>query len=331
MPNYYNKQLIIKVKPRLHLTLIGMNQDGYRINGGAGFAIKEPSVKLYISKSNSFIINDYRNKPFSIEEVQRIENIINKAKNNIKFYHNISVEIYGDMPTHFGFGSSTAIRLGCLEALYIINEVGSSSEELVSMSGRGGTSGIGINTYFQGGFIIDLGKKTNHSFHSPSSLSENHHEMPLLLQRLEIPDWPIGICIPKKIPNKNENEEKEFFLRTCPISSEKVYETLYHVIYGLYSSVRENDKKTFCSAIKKIQKCEWKLAERNEYGKAIFYTEKQLYKCGAATVGMTSLGSSLFFLADDVNEVIKKMNNNSSDYYLFMTRPSNKGRKIINV
>lgn len=324
-------ELIIKVKPRLHITLIGMNQDGYRINGGVGFAIQEPSLELSFSRSKSFVFSDYRNSPFANGEVQRLQNVIDNAKENIKASQNINVEIKGNMPTHFGFGSSTAIRIACLEALYILNNAKFASEKLVICSGRGGTSGVGINSYFIGGFIVDLGRKSDTTIHRPSSMSENRSTLPLLMQRLEMPDWPIGICIPSKITNKDENEEKEFFLRTCPISSKKVYESLYVVIYGLYAAVRENDKKTFYSSIRKIQQCAWKLAERNEYGKNILDIEKQLYESGAAAVGMTSLGPSLFFLADDVSNVIKKMNELNADCNLLLTKPSNKGRNISSV
>jgi len=323
-----NKDLIIKIKPRIHLTLIGMNADGYRLNGGVGFTIQEPSAELFFSKSNSFIINDYRDKSFSTQEIQRITNIVNKTKNIINASHNINVEIYGDMPTHFGFGSSTAIRLSCLEALHIINKVKYSRAELISRSGRGGTSGIGINTYFSGGFIIDLGKKNNNSLHIPSSMSENNNEIPLLLNHSRMPNWEIGICIPKNIISKSEDEEKAFFLKTCPISSKKVYEILYNVIYGLYPSIIENDKKNFCFAIKKIQDCAWKLAERNEYRKKLSNIENQLYGFGAMTVGMTSLGPSLFFIANDINGIIRKMNSNN-DCFLIKTKTSNNGRKII--
>ena len=319
-------RLIIKAKPRIHITLIGMNSDGFRINGGAGFAIDEPSIKLSFECAKNFKLTDNRKNFLSAEEINRISNIINQVKKQLNLSHNINAEISGDMPSHFGFGSSTAIRLSCLEALYILNELKINPEQIVLSSGRGGTSGIGINTYFLGGFIIDLGRKLeDNPSHNPSSLSENRLTLPLMMQRLEMPDWEIGICIPKTIPNKNDDEEKKFFLKTCPISSSSAYEILYNVIYGLYSSIREKDKETFCRAINAIQECSWKLAERKEYGEELFKLEQQLYDAGANSVGMSSLGPSLFFFAENGHEVIRKIDANC---HLFITKPANEGRSI---
>jgi len=323
--------VVIEVNPRLHLTLIGMNKEGYRINGGVGFTVQEPSLRLHFSRSEGFALSDTRYSPFSRQEILRIKKIIDQEKRKIRARHNIRIEIKGEMPTHFGFGSSSATRLACLEALYLLNNKKPERERLVFSSGRGGTSGIGINVYFDGGLVIDLGRKTKDFSYRPSQLSENRKKLPLMMQRIEMPKWEVGICIPNKIPHKSEKEEARFFRKTCPISSSEVYKTLYNVIYGLYSAVREKDKKTFCLALQSIQQCAWKLAERKQYGESLFRIEQKLYKCGAEAVGMSSLGPSLFFLAKDVKVVVEKMKTGIVDCKLLVTKPSNSGRNIIYV
>ncbi|MFA5293488.1 MAG: beta-ribofuranosylaminobenzene 5'-phosphate synthase family protein [Phycisphaerae bacterium] len=322
--------MTIKINPRLHLTLIGMDNNGYRINGGIGFSIQKPSLKINFSKSDKFSFNDMRRTPFQKPEVNRIEKIVNKEKQKINAKYNIKIRIIGEMPTHFGFGSSSAIRLASLEALYLLNNKKSKREQLVFSSGRGGTSGIGINTYFEGGMIIDLGRRKKDLFFRPSQLAENRKSLPLLMQRLEMPEWEIGICIPD-IPHKTEKEEADFFKKTCPIPSSEVYKTLYNVIYGLYSAVKEKDKKTFCLALKSIQQCAWKLSERKQYGEKLFNIEQKLYKFGAEAVGMSSLGPSLFFMAKNVKKIIKKLKNGEINCELLITKPSNSGRRIIYV
>jgi beta-ribofuranosylaminobenzene 5'-phosphate synthase len=233
-----------------------------------------------------------------VNEIARLRHVLDREKSILKLSTSIHVEIEGDLPTHFGLGSSTAIRLGCMEALYILNNLKPKSENLIMSSGRGGTSGIGINTYFLGGFIVDLGKKTDQSPHCPSSTAEDRSKLPLMMQRVQMPEWEIGICIPRSIIHKTEEEEKEFFDRTCPIPQNKVYEILYNIIFGVYAAVKENDKQTFSLAIRRIQKTAWKFAERTEYGKSLLEIENKLYKFGATSVGMSSLGPSLFYFAD---------------------------------
>lgn len=319
----------IKINARIHITLIGMNECGYRINGGCGFAVTEPSLKLSFTSSKSFAISDNRKVSLSVDEINRLHHIIAIEKDLHNFKNNINIGIQGDMLSHYGFGSGTAIRLACLEALFIANQTISKQEQLILASGRGGTSGIGINSYFKGGFIVDLGKKDNKTKHAPSHKSEDRAYLPLLMQQIEMPEWDVGICIPSSIPNKTESEETAFFDKTCPIQSKDVYETLYHSIFGIYSAVREHDKFIFCQAIKEIQQCTWKLAERSEYGSRLTNLEKLLYSCGAQAVGMSSLGPSLFFLADNIASVIEKMRGTKTDCQFILSKASNDGRQII--
>jgi len=325
------KSLIIKIYPRLHITLIGMNECGYRINGGVGFAIKEPALVARFVRTRSFSLLDKRAIVLMKPEISRIKEIIDKEKRSIQGKYNIKAEIEGEMPTHIGFGSSSAIRLACLEALYLLNQYKPQRERLVLSSGRGGTSGIGINSYFDGGIVFDLGRKGVEYSHKPSSLSEKRTKLPLVMQRMEMPNWKIGICIPENISCKSEVEEIEFFNKTCPISMKNVYKVLYDVIYGVYSAIRENDKQTFCAALKSIQKCAWKKAERQMYGRKLLKTEKQLYQCGATAVGMSSLGPGLFFMAEDIEMVIGRMKKHGNNCRLIMTEPANLGREIIHV
>lgn len=319
----------IIIKARIHITLIGMNECGYRINGGCGFAVSEPSLKLSFTSSKSFAISDNRKVSLSADEINRLHHIITVEKDLHNFKNNINIGIKGDMLSHYGFGSGTAIRLACLEALFIANQTISKQEQLILASGRGGTSGIGINSYFKGGFIVDLGKKDNKNRHAPSHKSEDRAELPLLMQQIHMPEWDVGICIPVGIPNKTEAEEVAFFDKTCPIQNKEAYEALYHAIFGIYSAVREHDKFIFCEAIKEIQHCRWKLAERLEYGSRLTYIEGLLYSCGAQAVGMSSLGPSLFFLADDIASVIEKMGGTNTDCQFILSKASNDGRQII--
>lgn len=330
MQNPVYKTTIVEINPRLHITLIGMNRTGYRINGGVGFSLSEPSMKIKAVISKTISLIDLRDFPFSPKELRRIKEVISMEKKRLKFSHNVNIEISGAMPTHFGFGSSTATRLACLEALHILNGNKPKKNQLITASGRGGTSGIGVNTYFEGGFVVDLGRKAKNYFYLPSQLTEKRSEMPLLMQRLDMPNWDIGVCIPNKIQEKSEKEEVEFFKKTCPISPANVNKILYNVIYGLYAAVREHSKYTFCLAIREIQKCEWKQAERRQYGNSLLKVEQQLYSCGAHAVGMSSLGPSIFFLADNINSVIEKIKIENVNCRIFIARPSNKGRIIIN-
>ncbi len=322
--------MIITAYPRLHITLIGMNQGGYRINGGIGFAIEQPNLKLTITRSRDFQIVDTRERPLSAEGIYRLQGTIEDVIRLYRFRSNIRIEISGNAKTHFGFGTGTAIRLASLEGLFIINDHEYTPTILRQLSGRGGTSGIGVHTYFQGGMIFDLGHRRQHQEFKPSSFAEDLKEIPLLLQKFEMPQWDVGICIPQDINPKNELEEKLLFESSCPIPSEEAYRTLYHVTFGLCSSILESDLDTFSKALASIQSCAWKSAERELYGNELLEIEKALYESGASAVGLSSIGPCLFYFGKELERIKDNMQKKRMKCELLITRPINNGRLIEN-
>lgn len=322
----YHLKLI--VASRLHLTLLALHNGEYRINGGLGFAITDPKCELSFSKSDSFSIRDKRNHPLTSNEFNRLQSLLFTELKLRNFDHALEVVVTGNMRPHAGFGSGTAITLACLEALHLTNGSNATPAELIAASGRGGTSGVGIHSYFFGGYVFDLGRKIDGSPFMPSNQTGSK-QLPLLLDQGPMPDWEFGICLPAGIPHKTQNEERNFFALTCPLPADAVYETVYHTLFGLYAALRESDRSGFCNALKTIQTCAWKQAERREYGKELLDIERTIYMAGADAVGMSSLGPSLFFLADDVPDVIEKMQTARPDCSWLITRPDNQGRKIV--
>jgi beta-ribofuranosylaminobenzene 5'-phosphate synthase len=324
----HKSKVKIKAFPRIHITLIGMNETGYRINGGLGFSIDKPSIEGEIVPAKSFSFTDKRNKKLDSSEIERIGNIINEIFLSGKLSTNIHVTIKGDLPTHSGFGSGTIIRLLCIESLFIINNIPYTKSKLIKLSRRGGTSGVGIRTYFDGGFVFDIGHKAEEII--PSSLAEDKIRKSIILKRLKMPEWEIGLCLPHYIISLTPAQEKVFFANTIPLKQTDVNDTLYHSIYGVLAAVKESDKSCFESAVNNIQNCKWKLAERTTYGKKIFDLEKILLKAGAETVGMSSLGPTIFFTAKDIKSVIQiatsKMK--GKDCSFIRTKPNNTGRVI---
>ena len=65
--NHY--KLRITAFPRIHMTLIGMNSDGYRINGGIGFSITDPKFLFSFTKSPNFQFIDDRIYGFTNDEL----------------------------------------------------------------------------------------------------------------------------------------------------------------------------------------------------------------------------------------------------------------------
>ena len=148
------EKLTFEVHSRLHLTLLGMHAGQYRMNGGIGFSIKTPHSRLVFTKAEKFAVEDLRLRSINLAEQERLSLILDKASIENKFDAAFKVSIEGNMLAHSGFGSGTGITLACLEALHLINGCLIEQDMLIQASGRGGTSGIGIYTYFNGGVCI---------------------------------------------------------------------------------------------------------------------------------------------------------------------------------
>jgi beta-ribofuranosylaminobenzene 5'-phosphate synthase len=308
-----------------------MGNAGYRVNGGIGFALNHPSLDICCAPSDSsgIQIEDRRAFPLESAQTQQLTALLSGFLKSNGVFAGASFTIKGTVPTHGGFGSSTAIRLACLEGLSLLFDLKTSREALVAASGRGGTSGIGINTYFDGGFVFDIGHPADGTEFSPSS-AKSGHSPSVALTQLPMPDWEIGICFPKRVPLKTQLEEQQFFLSHCPLATPDIHEILYHSVYGVTAAAKERDLDRFCEAVRALQHTAWKKGERALYGEPLQEIETAIYDAGAMAVGMSSLGPGLFFLGKNLSSVLPALQEKRPDCEWLLTSPRNSGREVAN-
>lgn len=231
------------------------------------------------------------------------------------------------MRTHQGLGSGTAIRLACIEGLALLSGRMISRAEIVALSHRGGTSGIGVNTYFDGGFVLDSGVQNQENEFVPSSYAQGPKK-PLSLVQLSMPDWPMLLCIPNKCRPKTQEEELEFFRRTAPLSASSSYEAAYYATFGLASAILETDYDAFCAALNKMQNVEWKRAEREEHGVELRVVDEALRRSGADCVALSSLGPLVMVLASPTKMPLLLETVRAMDCWGLITTARNSGREL---
>jgi beta-ribofuranosylaminobenzene 5'-phosphate synthase len=293
-------KVFITAYPRLHISLLSMGT-GYRRNGGLGFAINCPDITISATSAQTLDFEDRRSRPVSDEELSGHLAVLRAVRDSYELQP-AHITLTGRAQPHIGLGTGTATRLAAVEALFLLSSRAYTQESLVMASRRGGASGVGINTYFEGGLVFDLGiPNVGQVFHS-SEAPPSQIERPLHLKRIGMPSWRVGICVPRRIRTLSIEEEESFFLRSCPISNGAVYESTYLASLGCYAAARENLFSTFCDAVARLQTCEWKRLERELYGEDLQRLQDALYEGGARSVGMSSLGPTLFFLLDSETE-----------------------------
>tara|TARA_R110002051_G_scaffold74446_2_gene135493 strand:+ start:9066 stop:9998 length:933 start_codon:yes stop_codon:yes gene_type:complete len=304
-----------------------MHENFMRRNGGVGFSTKGPPATLIIERAEEFCFRDERKVPFSNYEVEQLSSILSSVQKDRNLPSAISVTATGNLGTHVGLGSGTSIRLACLEGLFILNSTHAKREELVRHSRRGGTSGIGINAYFDGGLIFDLGVRNESNVFLPSSAA-NSDNIPSTLPPLHMPDWHLGICIPRTVSYKSQDDEISFFRRTAPINSQGSFEAAYYALFGVYAAVLESDYERFCRAISAIQNVTWKRLERSEYGNELRRIESDIGRFNVDCIGMSSLGPALFFFGSKSSLENISESELSKQHDVFVTGVNNAGRLI---
>lgn len=328
MPVLSTSRISIEVEGRIHVGLISMHEGSRRINGGVGFGVRGISAIVQGTKANMISLVDDRCGPFSASELQAIHERLLAASEMRNWSNGAEIRISGNLKTHVGLGSGTALRLAAIEVLALLNDDPISRGDLIELSGRGGTSGIGIHTYFDGGLFLDLGVVRGERSFGPSSQIQPS-KVPRVLPRLTLADWGMIICLPHNIATKSQAEEVEFFAKTAPIPEAGSNEAAYIALFDIYASAMDSDYEGFCQGIMRMQHTHWKAAEIRQYGDQLLKLMNQLYELGTDCCGLSSLGPTVFALGS--NDVIRKICGmaNELESVVIALSPTASGRRVM--
>lgn len=322
-----SEDITIDVFPRIHLGLISMHKEGPRKNGGIGFSVVGPSARVSITPAVELTVEDSRHIAFDAREMQEFVQLLKRLRADDRLGIVGRFLIQGDMYTHVGMGSGTALKLAAVEGLYRLNGKRLSKPDLVGRSGRGGTSGIGVSTYFTGKMILDLGVANDGAPIVPSSQYRVGRE-PVIVAESPMPAWELCLCVPNSIRPKTQAEEVEFFERTTPLDPSSSYRASYEALFGVYAAVRESHYSAFCRSIGLMQSMDWKAREWAEYGNPLLELREKLLDCGVDCVGMSSLGPMLFCFGGRASLDRVMASQALLDISAFRTLPKNSGREI---
>lgn len=329
--------MIVETPSRLHITLIDLNGVHGRIDGGVGLTIDNPCLHIEAETSENGINTVFSKKsrmiPGLVEDYSRkIDSAASKVIEAMNYVGGFEFKVDAAYPPHSGLGSGTQLSLAVAKLITQLNGHEPHARELAKIVGRGGTSGIGVESFENGGFIIDGGHSSNNkSSFLPSSASKA--SPPPIIARYSFPeDWKIILTIPDVERGVSGSKEIDAFQKHCPIKLEEVEKLSHLILMKLMPAVVESDLDAFGSAINSIQNTGFKKVENELQNSQIKSIMEDLRNSGAAGVGMSSFGPTIYSVTDTNERTIMKAAEKSIKDIggqVIQTRARNHGAKII--
>ncbi|MCY3737706.1 MAG: hypothetical protein OXG13_14960 [Gemmatimonadaceae bacterium] len=287
----------ISTPSRLHLTLIDMNGEIGRIDGSLGLSLQRPGLAFDFGPNERTVVRggDAIDRRVTTSKLQACSRLLGVAPE-------IEIAIREMIPRHQGLGSGTQLRLAMLAALNHRFDLGLSPSELSAVSTRGGTSGVGINAFFQGGLLLDGG----HSFDSQkTSFAPSRHaagvRQPPLLARYEFPaEWGIVVFVPEHLGGLSGQEELDFMVASTPLPIEEVRAVSHTILMGILPAVLEMDLEAFGSSVDALQQTGWKRCHWSRPDVAPLHAVRSAFNDTQAIVGcgLSSTGAAVFGFFD---------------------------------
>jgi beta-ribofuranosylaminobenzene 5'-phosphate synthase len=307
---------------RIHMTLIDMNAEIGRVDGGAGLTLSSPNIRITAEEDDEIIIEGLQG--FADRMKKAAEALLPEGKG-------IRINVQELYPAHVGFGSGTQSSMAAAAAVNELYTLGKSVRELAVAIRRGGTSGIGIAAFEKGGFIVDGGHKFKDKGGFMPSAASRVPPGPVLF-REDFPAWDMVVAIPNE-KGMHDQEEIETFKKFCPLPIEEVREICHVVLMQMMPAVIEEDIESFGTAVNHVQTVGFNKRENliwPDFVKSIAsFMRNQSY--GA---GVSSFGPVVYSFVDNKSEgkqlqaEVQKMLDESVGGIVKLTRARNHGAEI---
>jgi len=293
--------LIINTPSRLHLTLIDLNGERGRLDGGVGITLKEPELVMGLEASDEMGAEFTPDTDEKLREEYRSK-IMEAARRTLQHIgsdENFHFTIRSMFPPHSGLGSGTQISLATARLIAEYHGAEFTARELAHIVGRGGTSGIGVASFEEGGFIVDAGHSTREkSDFLPSSASSA--SPPPVIARYDFPEeWNIIIAIPEIDRSVSGRREVNIFQEYCPIPLRDVERLSHIILMKMMPAVIEGDIEAFGESLNEIQGTGFKRIERELQDPLLDRIIDSMISAGAAGAGMSSFGPTVYSVTDE--------------------------------
>ncbi len=282
---------LVQTGARLHVSLLDLGRATSRAYGGTGFLITGPRTQVVAKRAANWHVESqnhldsyaWQDLRLVIRRVARLSRL--KAQ----------VIVLTSAPQHLGLGSKTSLLLSVIAALNAELHLRLDKTQMQLLSGRGGTSGIGVHGFFSGGFVIDRGHTASAvRQYVPSRFQRPRHPPILALCRSLPRHWRFHLAVPVGSRPFTREEELAFFARATPLPAKEVHEAIAIVYHDLLSAVESGALSLLSSALRRIHSVGFKLRELRNQGRGVQRAFNRLAKSDEWAVGMSSMGPLIY-------------------------------------
>jgi len=302
-------ELIIETPSRLHISLLDLNGSLGRIDGGVGLTLNKPSLVLEMKEKGTGVHVEFiDHKNLSKDSIGDYEDKIStsaiKMMEHLRIDKGLTFTVHENFPSHSGLGSGTQLSLAVGKLISDSVEHEIDAPDIASIVGRGGTSGIGVASFDNGGFIIDGGHHLDEKPEFvPSSVSKASPAP--ILARYDFPaEWKVILVLPDVKKNVSGTNEVNIFQEYCPIPLGEVQQISHLILMKMMPAVLERDLDAFGESVNSIQNMGFKKIENQLQIPVIGRIMNLLREAGAPGVGMSSFGPTIYAITDSSQDIV---------------------------
>ncbi len=274
--------LRVTAPARLHLGFLDLNGGLGRRYGSIGMAIDRPSTELTIMKAVENSATGAENR----RAIKLLRKFTDDGKSG-----SYAIDIAEAIPAHAGLGSGTQLTLAIGAAIARMQGRDLSAADLAALGERGARSGIGLEAFASGGFIIDGGKG-------------NTDRPPPLTLRADFPkQWRVMLLLDPSFTGVSGEAETTAFAGLPQFPESMAAHICHLVLMKLVPGLKEEDIDAFGSAVTEIQEIVGGHFASKQGGspwtsKSVGQLASQMRDFGATGIGQSSWGPTGFAFVD---------------------------------
>ncbi len=304
-----NNALQIQANSRLHLGFLNLNSSKQYSYGGIGVSIDKYPTITSISYSHKFSSNLSKT----------LNNQILRFLKDNNLSTGIKIECTKNPTKHIGLGSGTQLKLSIEELVSKYYGI----DEDINIFNRTYRSGIGINSYRRGGFIIDSPKKDLYNSH-------------MIFKNSFPASWKVILLFDSKKRGLHGKTEKSFF---SSLNSNNLRKQLSDIaINEIIPAILYKDFNIFANGLTQFQKLNhlfYSSVQKSMYlSLDIAKVIKHINKLFNVGVGQSSWGPTSYMFVNsknDLKDILPVLNNTISMYNNLsydIVSVKNNGRKL---